>query len=153
MNYNENRMYRYNNQYPWEFTDDEVAYILAEDGIRRDANLRPYKCWIPTIMGDPKFPVPRIFSGNLSDIVYCNDPKCKPAVSSVICTKNYIDVGAGDHDFFYHKWLDHGAKVWVSATNKNIDELGMNMGEDPSYCDSCLVEHPECNTTHPCIKE
>lgn len=153
MIYNEQGGYQYNNQFPWEFIDDEPAYILAENGVERDANTRPYKCWIPTLMGDIQLPIPRIsIPVRLSDSIYCNDPQCKVGVSPTIQTKNYIDVGAGDHTFFYHRWLHHGAKVWVSATNDSIDELSMNNGEDPSYCHSCLVEHPPCNPTHPCIR-
>lgn len=152
MNYNEQSGYRYNNQYPWEFINHEPAYILAENGSYRDANTRPYKCWIPSLMGDPQTPIPTIDPYSLSDSIYCNDPKCKIAVSSTIGVKNYIDVGAGDHTFFYHRWLRHGAKVWVSATNDDIDEIVMLTKEDPSYCNSCLIEHPSCNGTHPCIK-
>lgn len=153
MEYNNQSGFRHNNQYPWEFKDNEVAYLLAENGYRRDANLRPYKCWIPTLMGKVQLPVPNDFRKDIDNSIYINDIPCKPSVSKTIYTRNYIAVGAGDHDFFYHKWLDHGTKLWVKGKNDNIDELSMRMSDDPSYCDSCIIQHPSCNTVHGCIHE
>ena len=151
MDYNNQSGFRHNNQYPWEFKDSEVAFLLAENGSRRDANLRPYRCWIPTLMGRKQLPVPKNFPLTVDPTVFCNAKECMPSVSKTIYTRNHIEVGAGKHDFFYHRWLDHGVQLWVNATNDSIDELNMEMGNDPSYCDSCIAEHPPCNTVHGCI--
>lgn len=150
MQYNNENEYRFNNQYPWKIDDTEIAYILAENGCERLANLIPYKCWIPTLMGPKKLPIPQQFVEALDPSIFINDIPCRPPVSKVIITQNYISVGKHDHDFYYHKWLSHGAEIRIQNTNNDILELDVDTRLDPSYCHSCLSEHPPCNPTHPC---
>ena len=152
MDYNSQDDYRFNNQHPWDIDATEIAFILAENGVRRDANLRPYKCWIPTLMGPKQLPIPRISTGVLTSNIYCNDKECRVPVSNTISTKNYIDVHAGDHTWFTHRWFDHGATVWFKHINGDVHELKMESRVDPSYCLDCLTEHPGCNTVHGCIR-
>lgn len=150
MDYNEQEQYRFNNQHPWKIDDTEIAYILADDMYVHEANKIPYKCWIPTLMGPKQTPKPEIFINPLDDSIYCNDTPCKPPVSKVIQTQNYISVGQHDHDFYYHRWLMHGAEIRIQNTNDDILELDVDTRLDPSFCFSCLAEHPSCNPTHPC---
>ena len=151
MNYYEQEGHAFNNQTPWETDDLEIVFVLAENGVRRDANRRPYKCWIPTLMGPKQTPIPQIFKSILTDGIYCNDEECKVPVSNQIYTKNYIDVYGDDHTFFYHRWLDHGTEAWCRPENGDILDLEISSRVDYSYCDSCISQHPSCNTVHGCI--
>lgn len=152
MNYKNTKDYQYNNQYPWRLDNEELVVVLAENGVKRDANLVPYKCWIPTLMGPKQYPIPKKFEAPLSDSIYLNDKPCRVPVSNTQKTQNYINVYGKDHSFFYHRWLDHGAEIWTEPINGDILEFRIKTRVDPSYCLSCLVEHPACNPVHGCIQ-
>lgn len=149
MNYYEQSGYQYNNQHPWKLDESEICFILADDCIKTHANKRPQKCWIPTIMGPKQLPKPKV-TVLMNSAPFINDPLCKPPVSATIRIQNYINVFIGDHDHFDHKWFGHGAEVWLEPTNGDILELYLDTSVDPSFCVSCPLEHPSCNTVHGC---
>lgn len=150
MDYYKQDDYRYNNQSPWKLDDYEIAYALAEDGVRTPANRDPQKCWVPTIMGPKQFPRPRVFESPLGDGPFINDPKCRPRPSATIKFANHMEIQLGDNEYYNHRWFRHGAELWLKPINGNIMELYLDTEIDPSYCVSCISEHPTCNITHGC---
>lgn len=150
LDYKNQSEYQFNNQHPWKLDRTEIAYVLADNGYVHEANRIPYKCWIPTLMGPKQTPLPREFIELLDPSIFVNDIPCRPPISKTIQTQNYISVGKHDHDFYYHKWLHHGAELRIQNTNNDILELDVDTRLDPSFCFSCIAEHPSCNPTHPC---
>lgn len=150
MNYYKQDDYRYNNQSPWKLDGYEIAFALADNCVRTPANRNPQKCWIPTIMGPKKIEKPKIIQTMLGGGPFINDTQCRPRPSSTIRYANYMEVNLGDNEYYAHKWVDHGAELWLKPINNDILELYLDTEEDPSYCLSCLLEHPGCNTVHGC---
>ncbi len=134
--------YTFNNESPWAMNTSEIMFMLADNGVRHDTTIRPFKCWIPTLMGPKQLPIPKITFSSIPKGQFINSPECKLPIGSIIFFQNYITVPFRDHDFYYHRWIDHGAELWGRSMNYSIDEIYVDVNSDPSYCDSCAAQHP-----------
>ena len=149
LQYNENSKNQYNNQKVWELGQYETAYYLHRNR-RGSANRTVYKLNIPTIMPDIPPAKPIQTKHALSKSVFCNDIGCKLPIGDIIITQNYMAIGKYPDRHFCHRWIDHLTKIRVECRNHDIDDIHVVVTVDPSYCDSCMVQHPGCNTIHRC---
>ena len=144
-----NENYKFNNESPWSMNTSEIMFLLADNGVRQDTTTRPaLKCWIPTLMGPTQTPLPRITYSGIPKNHFINSNECKLPISNIIHFQNYITVPFGDHDYYYHRWINHGSELWGKVTNYSIDEIYVDTNFDPSYCDSCASQHPWYTNEH-----
>lgn len=149
MEYTSSEDMKFNNETPWSMNTSEIMFLLAENGIREDVTPRKsIKCWIPTLMGPTQLPKPHITYKGIRKSGFLNSNECKLPISDTIHFQNYITVLFGDHDFYYHRYIDHGKELWGKVTNYSADEIYVDTSVDPSYCDSCAAEHPWFKLDH-----
>lgn len=139
----------FNNESPWSMNTSEIMVLLADNAIRQDVSPRtPIKCWIPTLMGDIQTPKPAVIPAVIRKSIFVNSNECKLPISDITHVQNYITVQFGDHDYYYHKYIDHGKVLWGTVTNYSTDEIYVDTSCDPSYCDNCAAEHPWFQLDH-----
>jgi len=136
----------YNNSLEYKLDDNEYCYVMCEP-LRIDSNTNPKTVFVPTLMADPERPgvipgIPIEWIINLNDSIYCNDKECKPVVDPTIFGRNYLVVWHHANDWYFHRWLDRGARLLIEIHNKDMDHVRFIDHEDPSYCDDCQTEHP-----------
>lgn len=144
--------YNYNNEKVWSLQRDEIGLVMWEKGVLYDnANKNPKKVHVPSIMGksgpddDPK-----VWTEGVSDSIFVNDTRCKPAVSPLIQLQNFITIYHYDNDYFQHKWLNNLAEMKLEVRNGDIDDIHITNKLDKSYCFDCSSEHPSCHPVHAC---
>ena len=136
----------YNNTLDYKMDDNEYCYLMCKPN-RIYSNTNPKTVFIPSLMADPANPrfipgIPEENIINLDNSIYCNDKECKPVVDPIIYKRNFLVVYHHAHDWYYHRWLNRGARLLIEMHNKDIDHIRFCDHEDPSYCDDCSVEHP-----------
>ena len=144
---------QYNNDEIWGLNYEEIGEVMCRER-RIPASTDPIMLKIRTILPQQldEYPelYPRDWGEILLDMVYCNDTPCRPNVSPSIGKRNYIIVPRNANSEFLHYWLDRGAKLKVELRNEDIDDMHISNNMDPSYCDSCMSEHPLCTTRYRC---
>jgi hypothetical protein len=137
-----------NNTLEYKMDDNEYCYIMCKPP-RIDSTTDPKQVFVPVFMADPENPedipgIPEEWEIKLDNSIYCNDTPCKPVVDPLIYGRNYVNVYHHANDWFHHRWLNRGARVLLEIHNKDMDHMRIIDHEDPSYCDDCSIEHPEC---------
>ena len=129
----------HNNQESWEIDNQERCTFLPK---HKDSNVQPYLVNIWKTM--PMIPraLPNKWSVCLRDSIYENAPECKPSVARTIQEQNYRSLYREDNRHFNHRWLDFGMTLKLAPWNGDYDEMTVSTKLDPSYCRSCISEHP-----------
>ena len=129
----------HNNQENWEVNESEHCTILTK---HVSSVNEPYLVNIWKTM--PLIPkaLPKEWLVRLNDKVFINDQPCKPAVNPIIQEQNYRSLYREANRHFDHRWLDYGMQLRLSPWNGDYDNMTVSTREDPSYCNSCLAEHP-----------
>lgn len=143
-NYRENEKNRFNNLEIWQLHDYEIATFLHSP--RDESEQDVYKLHITALM--PFIPIIPVTAGSqptpvqLTKSIYANAPACSLPVKQTILTQTWLNVHKHNNEHFTHRWLDFGSKIYVETLNKDIDGLYVTTRLDPSYCNSCVSEHP-----------
>ena len=138
--YTQNEANRFNNLEIWQMHDFEIAFFLHHPRAESEQSL--YKLNIPALMPDipPAIPVDGV--GNIRRSLFVNDNGCKLPVNPTIPTRNYLLVPKRANEHFNHRFIDFMSTIYVETVNKDIDGLYVTTRKDPSYCDSCIGQHP-----------
>lgn len=140
-NYTENEKNRFHNLEMWQLHDFEIAFFLHAP--RDESEQEVYKLNIPAIMPDiPIEPAKDPVSVTINKSIYVNSPKCSLPVKPNVYISNHVCVGKHNNEHFKHRYLDFKAMIYVETVNNDIDEMYVTTRKDPSYCDSCISQHP-----------
>ena len=129
----------HNNQESWDIDNQEKCTFLPKHA---DSNKQPYLVNIWKTMPFIPRALPKILIVFLGDSIYQNAPECRPSVAPQIPIQNYRSLYREDNREFNHRWLDHGMTLQLSPWNGDYDEMTVSTKLDPSYCNSCVSEHP-----------
>lgn len=130
----------HNNQESWEIDNQERCTFLP---LHADSNKEPYLVNIWKTMPFISRGLPNMWMVKLKDSIYENAPECKPSVAILIYEQNYRSLYRENNRAFNHRWLDHGMTLKLAPWNGDYDEMTVSTKLDPSYCNSCALEHPQ----------
>lgn len=138
--YTQNEANRYNNLEIWQLNNFEICTFLHYP--RDESEQSIYKLNIAAIMSQIPVAKPNSHQESISKSIYANDSKCSLPVGTRVTVRNYVEVTKRANEHFNHRWLDFGAKIYVETVNGDIDGMQVTSRLDPSYCDSCITQHP-----------
>ena len=138
--YTQNESNRFNNLEMWQLHDFEICFFLHYP--RAESEQSRYKLNIPALMPDipPARPVEGI--ANINRSIFINDKGCKLPVSPTINTQNYVSIPKRSNEHFNHRYIDFMSTIYVETVTSDIDSMYVTTRKDPSYCDSCITQHP-----------
>lgn len=113
----------------WKVNEEEVGYVLEAANVKTAPS---FKCYIPKMM-------PALTGGiamNIPDFInttfLCNAPECKPTVSNVVTTSNYVTVKNSKNLHWKKKTLMPNSKVRVQSVGNSTENLKMTSKIDPT---------------------
>jgi len=121
-----------------KFTDTIQSWFMPEKVVGKYANTSgssgssSHPVYIPALMPLISFGKKTTTSNALRSSCFCNDSKCKPAISGSIITQNYITVPVYEHQDFSLPRFTLGATMQIDALNGDYDELRISHKQDSS---------------------
>jgi hypothetical protein len=109
--------------------ETEVAKYAPVKGGSNDTTLL---LWIPTLMPNIPFALPRQIHGSLNSSCFINDKACKPSISKQYCSQNFKSVARYTNDTFRYPYLYRGAVLHLYVRNGNPDTMYVTNKIDPS---------------------
>ena len=138
--YTQNEINRFHNLEIWQLHDFEICYFLHYP--RAESEQEIYLLNIPAVMPYIKPAKPDHKYVTLNKGIYVNAPECKLPIGPQVETRNYLEIKKRANEHFNHRFIDFLETIYVETVNGDIDEMYVTTRKDPSYCDSCISQHP-----------
>lgn len=116
----------------WSMGEYEKAKYSPISGNSNASNLQLY---IPKLMPQINFGVPKVVPLPINKSILVNDEECKPTISTTINTQNYKTVPRTNNRKFGRIELKQGAEVQVEVKDKNPDTMYVSTKIDNSSGD------------------
>lgn len=113
----------------WSMPNQTIGKFAPISG---GASSSSYNVYIPVLMPQISFGVPKTSNVNLSVSCFCNAPACKPPIKSSIKTQNYLSVPVYSNNEFTGNTFNQGARFYIEAIDGNVDNLHITNRIDES---------------------